>query len=169
MKIIFLNDKKLAQNLREGEVGESEKLFYLLFILVFLPFFETLDKAFLSLVNDSSSSASNNTLNIYNFVLGVLPHIIIAYALIVSYRINTQNSGKNFIEKVICLSCPLVIKMTLLSFLIGTIVNSVFGLMDGLKVTNNLLETNVDIYFIEILVSAYFFIKIQSNIKLTLS
>jgi len=164
MKIVFFNDKKLAEDLKHKKTKNTEKLFYLLFIISIVPIAQAFDSMLFATSKTYSYQDGRFFVSILMFLLDLTPHVIIGYSVVASYLICTRKNGNDLIENFICLSFPLAIKAILLQFILGIPINFVLALLDELEMTHNSVDTVFDTYFLSITASIYFLLKMKSNI-----
>jgi hypothetical protein len=164
MKIVFFNDKKLAADLKNKKIKNTEKLFYLLFIVSIVPIVQAFDSMLFGTSKTYSYQDGRVFVGILMLLLDLTPHIIIGYSVVVSYLICARKNGNDLIENFVCLSFPLAIKAILLQFILGIPINFVLALLDELKMTHNSVDTVFDSYFLSITASIYFLLKMKSNI-----
>ena len=163
MKIIFLNDKKLAQNLREGEVSESEKLFYFLFFLIILPAFSILEDLFFSELAISNNKAGGNQI-FYTVFLEMIPYIIALYSFVFCYKLYIKKKGVLFVDKAICLLFPIYIKVFALKLLLIILAGFVLGILDGAKITQNASDSPLTTHIINVIGTIYLFFRLKLNV-----
>jgi len=112
----FWRYDELASRLKAGKVSEKEKFYYFfIFMLCW----------YLSSVPHISQSFNNvDKINIW---LSLISLILLTFGLSCLYKTNKKGDDKNFIERVVCLSFPIGIRLVAFSipvfsiaFIIGT-------------------------------------------------
>lgn len=114
------NVSKLAEDLREGQVAEKERLKY--YIAFILSYSIALDLAPLF----------PETFNIVRFIPSAAGVIITTAGTILCYRVNRSGDNADFIGRMICLSWPISIKIlvvfTPIIMVVGILFHAAFGI-----------------------------------------
>ena len=115
MRLVLLNPLELARHLRDGNVSPRDKLLYLIICTV------------MGIVAGSSVVAhllyegELTDMDIANDIIALLFEVGL---IIAAYRINQRGSATDFIERYICISVPLTLRvfvvMTIIAFIIGS-------------------------------------------------
>lgn len=169
MKIIFLNDKKLANNLKNGEVANSEKLFYCMFFLI--------GSQLLGLIlfkipiileynqENCFSCCKDNSISML-IIIPVISLLLKGYGIFVSYKINSIHYGKDFVERLICLLFPITIRMSILLFTIKFLTSLTIDQGNNIEI----LYLGNPILFIDkisgLIIAFYFYLRLIKNFKI---
>jgi len=168
-KIIFFNDKKLAENLKDKKVGNKEKLFYCLFFvigsqLLGLMLFKI--PMVIKYGKENCLYSCNEKVFYSAFILiPVISLLIKGYGIILSYKIDR----KDFIERLICLLFPVTIRMSILMMAIKFLISLTKGLVESL----NLIFIGNPIVFVDklcpIIIAIYFCLRLIKAFKIVSS
>lgn len=109
--MIFLNDRKLARQLRDGQVTERQQLHYYLIFTIIFTIFTTMTWA--------QNVASPAPLTIYDYLNDAAYVLFSLTTVILCYRINARGDGRSFIARYISLSFPVSIQTFLVSIIPG--------------------------------------------------
>lgn len=106
------NTRKLASDLKHGRVSEKDKMLYMLGnqLLITISIYEALFQ-----------NQENDFMGLIELLVASL---IVIYGIVICYSANGKEEGRNFIEKFVCLSLPISIKLTLLAWTIGLILGN---------------------------------------------
>jgi hypothetical protein len=105
----FWDTGKLASDLKHARVSERDKMLYMLGgrLLITMSIYEALFQ--------KPKSAS---WELYELLVAC---IIVYLGTMICYAANGKEKGENFVEKFICLSFPLAVKFTLITWCIGMV------------------------------------------------
>jgi hypothetical protein len=128
--------KPLVKDLCENRVGKDEKFKYLMF------------NSLLIYIEVMMPQTDVSKYHLYNSLVYVL---IMLIGYIAIFDINKRNDNKDFIERLICLECPLVVRTFFLYFIVGiiegTIVKQYVPDIDRQGLISLLLNNAVNIYY----------------------
>ncbi len=121
MNIVFTNDIKLANDLKNANVSNIEKFFYCTFFIIgsqLLGIIILKIPVALKYTEDSCISYCSTYSSSSLVMISFLSLLIKGYAIFSSYKINLDHKGQDFIERLICLLFPVTIRMSILMFII---------------------------------------------------
>jgi len=121
----FWDYNALAHDLKNNKVTTREKLKYLIAIMIYVPtgimgsnwipgvyrFIYTVSNKILSLQNTRIPPLK--IFHDYNYFTDILTIIVIIGGLALCYWINRKGDGKHFVERVMCLSIPITIRISI--------------------------------------------------------
>ncbi|PCI01001.1 MAG: hypothetical protein COB76_02355 [Alphaproteobacteria bacterium] len=116
--MIFFKYKTLAERLHNNEVSEKQQMIYLWLNSVLWALAYTASAGY-SIWGDSAP------LNIFDYLTDILMLITVSTCIILPYKINSKNDGKNFISRYVCLSFPITF-LTFICMVILAILTVVF-------------------------------------------
>lgn len=108
MKIRLFNDKRLAKDFIAGEIVESEKALYLVALVV-------IQALFTMLIRSSGGD------HVYRVASSFLIVLISIFGIAYCYRENLRGDGKAFVERFLCLSVPVSLKLSFLAIVVFTL------------------------------------------------
>ena len=115
MRLVLLNPLELARRLRDGIVSPRDKLIYLIITTVIGII------AGSSVVAHLMYEGELTDMDIVNDVISLLFEVTL---IIIAYRINQRGNATDFIERYICISVPLTVRvfvvMTIIAYIIGS-------------------------------------------------
>jgi hypothetical protein len=106
------NVKALAQDLKAGQVSQKEKMKYFLVTIIVQMLM--------------TSMPAQPSLQYGDFIRTVIFIIITAIGIVVCYKANSRGDDKEFVERIICLSLPIGVRISLLLF-IGLILDIIIA------------------------------------------
>ena len=160
--MIFFNDTKLAVRFRENMVPSRERLFY---YIVFILAYTVLTT---SVVTQQLASSRGS----FDDITDIISIVGVVIGTLWCYRSNALGDNKEFIERIICLSFPVMIRTIVLSILIL----AAFYLGDFLReefLEQNKFMTDYQIEFASLLIMiaimVYFYIRLSGSIRIAAS
>jgi hypothetical protein len=129
------NVKALAQDLKAGQVSQKEKMKYFLVTIIVQMLM--------------TSMPAQPSLQYGDFIRTVIFIIITAIGIVVCYKANSRGDDKEFVERIICLSLPIGVRISLLLF-IGLILDIIIATV--LQFGPQALEVSIFIVSIIVLI-----------------
>jgi hypothetical protein len=129
------NVKALAQDLKAGQVSQKEKMKYFLVTIIVQMLM--------------TSMPAQPSLQYGDFIRTVIFSIITAIGIVVCYKANSRGDDKEFVERFICLSLPIGVRISLLLF-IGLILDIIIATV--LQFGPQALEVSIFIVSIIVLI-----------------
>jgi type IV secretory pathway TrbL component len=115
MRLVLLNPPELARRLRDGAVSSRDKLIYLVIVTVLGI------AAGSSVVAHLMYEGELTDMDIANDIITLLFEVAL---ILIAYRINQRGNAMDFIERYICISVPLTLRvfvvMTIIAFIIAS-------------------------------------------------
>ncbi len=145
----FINDKELAGRFKNNTVSAKEKLQYLLAC------------AILSNIAMSSfiSSKIHVELESWDIFIDCFNLFITIIGILVCYKTNTDGDNKDFIERFVCLSFPVLIQVALIMLLASLILS----FMPAAGMSSE--STTID-FFISVPLGLYFYIRLNMMVRI---
>jgi uncharacterized membrane protein len=120
----FWNYHALARDFRQGRVSARERFKYLLAIMIYVPtglmgsnwipgiyrFIYSISNSILA--KQASRVPPLKIFNDYNYLTDILIIAVTALGIIICYWTNRKGDGKKFIERFMCLSIPISIRIS---------------------------------------------------------
>jgi hypothetical protein len=128
------NYKALAQDLKEHKLSSREKLKYLLAIMCYVPtglmgsnwipgFYRFIYRITNFIVFQQAPRVPPlKIFNTYNYFTDIATAVIIGIGVLFCFAINRRGDGRNFIERFMCLSIPVTIRISIYSLVVFILV-----------------------------------------------
>ena len=152
------NTKALAKELKEGTLSEWDKFkYYIIGVLLY------------SLIGDLSYISNTDfTYTYFDILISFISLFIIFLGVYKSYEVNNMGDGKNFLERFICLSLPVGIRILVLSVLVILILTIISAMVYGIEESQSdksILYDKTFIYSIVFILYTLFYWRVYIHMK----
>lgn len=152
----FVNDRELARRFKNSAVPSRERFVYLLITSVLLSMFMS---PFLIL----SVYPDYEALNMWDAYVDIAILTITIIGSVICYKTNKAGDDKEFIERYVCIGFPIIIQLIVAAIIVIALM--VIAMASGIDMEIPDKTSAFDLTF-EIMIMLYFYVRLNSSIKL---